>query len=378
MFLPVVKPIVVTALRIASVVLFILTLFAAFGGRFSPHYFSVPAVAVMIFPYLAIITAVVTLMWFFSGRWITGSLGVATLILAWAPLSAAIPLKFSRNPKAGADTFTLLSWNFLHGRDQNVDSLKQVGNKSFDFILDSKADIVCLQELAWYPDEVINMTPEFQARVDKAYPYRAFQPKHDNWVFSKYPISNIPVMDMLKRRIPGAELEGFSDITHYSFYKVAMPGHDLLLVNVHLISPGLTNHERDVVRDIKSMNSAKASASEMKNTILGKIKRSLINHDKEITLLCRALEGYEGPLIVCGDFNDVPESWGWRIMTKNGFHDAYQETGFGPLVTYNRHAFWLHLDQIFYRGPLRALDVSKSRIRTSDHYPLKATFQFDN
>ena len=94
--------------------------------------------------------------------------------------------------------------------------------------------------------------------------------------------------------------------------------------------------------------------------------------------ILRALDKVSGPLIVCGDFNDVPESWCYRLLRGDDLRDAYVETSFGPLITYNRHAFWFHLDQILYRGPLQALSVKKGRLRSSDHYPLLAEFEFTN
>lgn len=84
----------------------------------------------------------------------------------------------------------------------------------------------------------------------------------------------------------------------------------------------------------------------------------------------------KGPMIICGDFNDVPESYAYRLLKGNDLKDAYVETGFGPMITYNAHAFWFHLDQIFYRGALRPLSVRKGKTKLSDHYPLFAEFEF--
>lgn len=47
------------------------------------------------------------------------------------------------------------------------------------------------------------------------------------------------------------------------------------------------------------------------------------------------------------------------------------------MITYNAHYFWFHLDQIFYRGGLRALSVKKIKTKVSDHYPLMAEFEFE-
>ena len=114
-----------------------------------------------------------------------------------------------------------------------------------------------------------------------------------------------------------------------------------------------------------------------KNSILGKMRNAFSVQARQLELLCEILKDYKDPIVVCGDMNNVPESYTWRVMTRNGFKDAYSEVGFGHLITYNKHLFWLHLDQIMYRGALRPLNVKKNRIKTSDHFPLTATFEFE-
>ena len=93
-------------------------------------------------------------------------------------------------------------------------------------------------------------------------------------------------------------------------------------------------------------------------------------------LIAEYAAGLEGNVIVCGDFNDVPGSWTYRNFTKHGFMDAYSQTGFGHLITYNQHLMLFHIDQILYRGNIVPLWVRKERLNSSDHYPLVAEFEF--
>ncbi len=377
MSLPLIGPMVRTVLRIFSIVIFVLTILSAYSGRLNPSYLSLTSMTILLLPYLGILTALLTLIWFVRGRWITGALGIATLAVVWVPLSAACPIAFSRNPEAGADSFSLLSWNFLHGQDQALNVQIGGGNKAVEYILEQDADIVCLQELVWWDScDVPGLTEELKARVAKQYPYNAFEKGVDNHIFSKFPIKKISTTALSRRKLKPTDDRYNRHSGCYTLYEVTFPAHKLLIVNVHLLSPRLTAEEREVVTDIRSVDTAKKSAREIKGSILEKIKNAAITHDKELSILCRLLEGYDGPVIVCGDFNDVPESWAWRIMTKNGFKDTYQEVGFGPMITYNKHMFLFRLDQIFYRGNLRPLNIKKGSIRTSDHYPLKADFQF--
>lgn len=203
----------------------------------------------------------------------------------------------------------------------------------------------------------------------------AFQAGIDNRVFSKFPIENIRTQDFIRQHLQADDPDYNYIPDRYSVYKVDVRGTEILLINTHLMSPRLSEEERKVVTNMKSLDKVEEGGKEIKNTILGKIQLSLQLHKKDLTILTKALANYKGPIVMCGDFNDVPESYAWRIMKKAGFEDAYTEVGFGPLITYNQHLFWLHLDQMLYRGDLRPLKFKKFSIKTSDHYPLMTTFE---
>ena len=94
MFIPVVKPIVRTILRIVSILIFILTIFAAYGGRFTPDFFTLPSILCLTAPYLAVATLIISILWFIGGKWITGGLGILSLVASWSALAAITPLGF--------------------------------------------------------------------------------------------------------------------------------------------------------------------------------------------------------------------------------------------------------------------------------------------
>lgn len=79
-----------------------------------------------------------------------------------------------------------------------------------------------------------------------------------------------------------------------------------------------------------------------------------------------------------GDFNDVAGSYAYRTIRSCGLKDAYAQTAFGPTITYNASRFYFHIDQIFYRGNLRAVSIWRGKSRSSDHYPVSATFLWDD
>ncbi|MDE7403152.1 MAG: endonuclease/exonuclease/phosphatase family protein [Muribaculaceae bacterium] len=361
------RPVVRIPLLILSLLLYLLTIIAAYGGRFNPDLFSIPGSLTLLLPYFAIASVVVTIIWFLIRGYLGGCLGVLAIIVSWGPVSVAVPLNSPKKPTPGAETFTVLSWNMIHGWDLEKKTKPGEPNRSIQYLLDQDADIVVLQELNSVDStELQGLSPAQIKNLHDKYPY--ISGVYDMRVLSKFPML----------REPGYRyIDGDYDKRRYTFYKINLHGHLLTLINMHLLSFRLSDEERDVVTDMRTgVSGMKKSWNMLRTGIREKLRLGFKTRKKDVAILRNTLERVHGPLIICGDFNDVPESYAYRLLRGDDLRDAYVETGFGPLITYNRHAFWVHLDQVFYRGDLKALSVIKGTLKVSDHYPLLTTFEF--
>jgi endonuclease/exonuclease/phosphatase family metal-dependent hydrolase len=74
-------------------------------------------------------------------------------------------------------------------------------------------------------------------------------------------------------------------------------------------------------------------------------------------------------LIVCGDFNDTPISYAYRVV-KSSMGDAFVEAGTGLGTTYNQHYFWFRIDHIIHTTNIKAYKAKVDKIPLSDHYPM--------
>lgn len=367
MFLPVLKPFLRIALRIFSWILYFVTLIAAYGGRVDPAISTIPAVLVTALPYFVFATAIVILMWLCFRKYIMAALGFLTIVIAWAPISNAVPLGASKKAESGATTFTLLTYNIIHGEDQQNGN-SGPGNRSFEYVINSGADIVCLQEVVdFFDDKEIPNISAFRDTLFKIYPYRAGMNINDQKVLSKYPVRQISYPDFFP---------GFYDAARYSAYEINIHGHILTLVNLHLNSYLLSEKERTMIRDMLSIKNMNEGISKLEEAMRTKVRTNLILRRNHASSIRDAIDRVNTPLILCGDFNDVPESYAYRLLRGDDLRDAYIDTSRGHLITYNRHAFWFHLDQILYRGEIKPLWVKKGKIKSSDHFPLMAEFEF--
>ena len=58
-------------------------------------------------------------------------------------------------------------------------------------------------------------------------------------------------------------------------------------------------------------------------------------------------------------------------------HDAYAEAALGPAITYGKNRFYFRIDHMLYRGDFHVNEIHKGKPVGSDHYPLMATFVWD-
>lgn len=350
--------------KVLTYAIWSVTLLAASGGIIDPEDMTIPAAATLALPYLAIVSFLLILAWALSGRLFFAGFGFLMMAICITPIHQAFPTGCGHKAPENAETFKIISWNVLHTND--LRSPENNTNRAAEYMLNSGADIICLAELDDFsPSEFKKASEQLLDSLERTYPYRAGLNTNDIKVMSKYPVERLAISDS----------EDFSE-NRFEFFKVQLPGHQLNVAMVHLYSYDLSEDERQIMKEMKSVEGAKESVRELQGSIREKLGNAFRQRAVNARNLRKAIEKTEGPLIVCGDFNDVPASWTYNIIAADDMRDAYIETNFGPRNTYNLHGFYFHIDQMLYRGPLEALKLKVGKINTSDHYPLIGEFAF--
>lgn len=366
----IISPIIRMILRVASIILFFITILASYGGLINPEYLTFPSVLVLALPYLAIATLITGILWLISGGYIMAISAAITIFACWGTLKYVTPISSSRTPYHEESTFRLITFNCLHLADTTQSEIP--GNRAIKFLTESDADIICLQELQNFEDasEIHHWSRGLIDSLYHAYPYRAGEVGNDLKVLSKFPVK------MLNPKNEDEDVENkWRERRRWRLFEVDINGFKIPIVNFHMNSYELSDEERGVVTDITGVRTAKKSYSEFRHEIFPKLGAAFRARSKAVEEMASTTARIN-PIIACGDFNDVPGSWAYRIMQDAGFRDAYTETCFGPINTFNQFMFFFHIDQIFYRGAqLQAIKVKRLKLDTSDHYPMEATFE---
>lgn len=353
----------------ATLIIYLITALSCFGGIISPTITSLGSVLTIGMPIMLTISAVITILWFCFGHWIIGSVGVMTFIICLSPIRMWFPMNVAPKPDPDAFKFTILTWNTLHGDDLEEPDTKRA--RMLEEILKQDADIVCLQEIFCFSPKCLKHYD--QAVVDSLfakYPYRLGDGTYDLRILSKYPLRHAY----------------FGNVNHFTlaeYFTIKFPQREIAMANVHLPSFMLNEEEKNIfsmsgLREDVKKNGVSAGVKDEKRLsglILKKLSNAIPVRAEAAGKVTQGLGQLAMPIIICGDFNDVPASWTYRMFLKKGFKDAYCATNFFPTYTFYPHLFYFHLDQIFYRGSIEPLSVKRLNIRTSDHLPLLATFQ---
>lgn len=343
---------------IATLVIYIITALSCFGGLIPPEITPLGCVLTIGMPVMLTISAIITVAWFCFGHWIIASVGVVMFLACASPIKMWFPMGHEEQPTPGAATFTLLTWNILHGDD--LQKTDYDGSRTMETILRLDPDIVCLQEMQGFSAE--KMRKLSQASADSIlarYPYQlGLGTTYDICILSKYPLRHIYFGSVNK-------------FTLAEYCTVKLPGGVIALANVHLPSFGLDEDEKNIFSTEGTLD----NKEDISHHVFNKLKRAFPVRAEAARKVTRGFEGLAMPVVVVGDFNDVPASWTYRMFLKAGFKDAYCATNFFPTYTFYPHLFYFHLDQVLYRGNIRPLSVERINVRTSDHLGLLSTFE---
>lgn len=335
------------------------TLLSAWGGYVPPNLWATPSIFVLAFPYLALATLIAGIAWFASRRIFITCVCGGVLVLYSGALFSHFPLHGEKKVQAGERPFTLMTYNIHQAVDVRPEESRAGQNRAFRELLDCGADIIAVQELVDFRKYHIDGVPDADVET----------------LLEKYPYCltvGDPASLVLLSRFPAAQKE--SD-EFFQLCEIEVYGRRLWLLNVHLASFLLSQEERRVVSGVRGVRSAKRSIDEFKGSISEKLKVAFREHQKEADKLRGIINSHPGPLIICGDFNDVPASWAYNRLKGDDLQDAWSKTSAGMTYTFNLYGLYFRIDQILYRPEgLRALKTDRLKIDASDHFPMMARF----
>lgn len=237
-------------------------------------------------------------------------------------------------------------------------------------IQDQHPDVLCLQEF-YTADHSGNNENLQDIMKEMKLPYvffsddHSFQNRHAGVVlFSKYPIINA-------FRAP---LSGVKDVESAIAADIIRNAKDTFrVITVHLQSIYLNRKDFQGLQKLMHQEDTGFVASRI---ILGKLRKAFLEREYQAQTVAGMIRQSPYPVIVCGDFNDPPDSYTYFTISKN-LQDAFLKRGFGLGRTYSGIAPTLRIDYILASPSFSVQSFCCIRKILSDHYPVisKITFR---
>jgi endonuclease/exonuclease/phosphatase family metal-dependent hydrolase len=308
--------------------------------------------------------------WLFAGRkrmWLSA---LAILVGIGRIFAIAQPFNMTDGKKAvdegnpaikvmtfNVHVFNLYDWK---GNEKKKDEI-------LNFLRKESPDVVCFQE--YYTSESgayrFNMNDTLKAIIPAEYSHIEYTTTlhgdKDHWgiaTFSKYPVVNKQAIRFRKK---GRNLFLATDI---------LAGNDTIrIINTHLESIRFKEEDYKFVSNIGGENEEEIAGS---MSILRKMKRAYSKRALQVGVLKNEIAKSPYPVIVCGDFNDTPNSYTYSQLT-DGLKDSFRESGTGFGQTYAGVFPSFRIDYILHDSRLLSTNYTTHKEDLSDHYPVSCT-----
>lgn len=332
---------------IATIILAIFTFVGLFGGDANPVKSTFSAMLVYVLPLLIIANVVFLLFWIIRRRWHWALIPLIT-ILCCIPYIGTLYQFGTESKEANAKGgLKIATYNVAMFQRETTGFIAQ---DILSQMKKQKVDILCLQEYSDKSGDQIN-----SENYKEYFPYIAVG-RQDMIIFSRYPITK-------------TEKRTFEQTNNSTMWAdIDVNGTELRVFNVHLETTGINGALHRAGKAIEA--GKKVTENQILNAVYDNYEIGMIARAGQANVVANEMRQSDKPLIVCGDFNDVPYSYVYNTMLGD-LVDGFKECGHsGYMYTFRGGRKPVRIDYIFHDKSLRGINYYKYDLSYSDHFPI--------
>lgn len=350
-----------------------LFLLACCNAFLPPHHWWFVALLGLTFPFLLVLVAAFCFLWIiFRSRWVL--LPLLTLAVGYTNIRALVGFHYGKkvSDEKPERSLRVLTWNVTWFDEQLKSDKSRISyrNKILDFIQEQKPDVLCFQE---YFEPHSKRYPYNNRKdiIKLGYPYSLVVYDYTGWksawqtgiaIFSKYPIT-----DSIHVRYPGPL--NFRAAESLIATDIDFKGQKIRVFTTHLQSVLFKSKDYRNIELIKKASSD--SMIEASKSVLLKLARGYKFRSQQVKIVRQQLDSSPYPEIICGDFNDVPNSYTY-FKIKGDRKDSFTEAGKGIGRTFSNVAPTLRIDYIMTDPKFSVKQYVRHFVPYSEHYPVIA------
>ncbi|MFR9503597.1 MAG: endonuclease/exonuclease/phosphatase family protein [Rikenellaceae bacterium] len=342
------------AMLIISIIALCAMLLTLVTSYFDPSISWIFPITGLISPAIFVGTTLLALYWIIRWRWVYATTLILPLLIAFPNISYYAKIDVSKHYETPSTrgTVKLMSYNT---RTIVNDEGQVATDELAEFLEEHRPDIICIQEYnaSRFKESA---RPSFMSDYNHS-------TVKDLAIFTRYKI-----------------LESSENLVNPSFdsgsayWSDILIGEDTLrLYNVHLHSTAITISDDAYIRNMEfisdtlSENKIKEMLSRFKNTSVGRAAQA--------DTIANSISHTPHRVAVCGDFNDTPNSYAFRKISK-GLQDSFQEVGVGYSYTFRGFLNLLRIDYVLVDPPTEIISYQVVDTMTmSDHLPVITTIK---
>lgn len=309
------------------------------------------------------------LFWIFSSRKLKMLPSFLILLASYRVVEAVFGYHFLAKDEWAEEEgrFKLMSWNVHAMGTFNHPHEKEYASGVVRFIKEEDPDIFIAPEFAV---RAITQTSKYKDSIIRNGRYKSYYFTSDNGfgpmiligtaIFSRFPIINYQAVF----------LDPYIAI---SYSDIVFPKKDTIRVfAVHLHTFGLSDEDKTYIEELKKRT---ATGLNQIRFFFWKFNYAYRLRAAEAEKLAAFIDDSPYPVIVGGDFNDLPFSYTYAKV-RGELEDAFTERGVGFGRTYNQISPTLRIDHVFYNPGLFDVAAFKTPdVPWSDHRPLVMQMQ---
>jgi endonuclease/exonuclease/phosphatase family metal-dependent hydrolase len=347
-------------------------LLGCYGGYFNPQtWWPIGFLTLGAFYLLAVLVLFILFWFFVKPKW--SLVSIIAILLAYKPVSHIIPFRLAASftKQKQQNALRVMSWNVEHFDITENKTHPEKKQQMLNLIKEYQPDIAVFQEMVGSEDKpgAINYIPDFINEEQFSGYHYSYNPKLDFdrnhhfgiITFSKYPIIN-------KQTVQSYPYD-YNSIFQYT--DIVKDADTIRVFNVHLQSLKFSNGNLEYIDKptITDEGDLKKSRS-----IISKLKKGFLKRKVQSERIREEIDKSPYPIIVCGDFNDLPNSYAYNTIGK-GMKNAFAEKGRGIGRTFSGISPTLRIDNIFVAEQFEVEQFLRINRKLSDHFPIFADLQ---
>ena len=359
------------ALNIIAAILFLL---GSYGYLFNPTWFWPIGFLTLTAFYIFLTLVAFIFFWLFIKPY-RAFISIIAIASAYPSIRNIFPFRVTSSftKIKSANTLRVMTWNVAQFNIMEDKNHPEVKKQMIELINEYQPDIACFQEMVAEDSTVKDHghVDEFLEKMNFPDYFYSYNSKEDFWgyahfgiiIFSKYPIIN-------KKTI------SFYPNDYNSIFQFAdiVKGEDTFRVfNIHLQS---LRFSRENLKYIDKPTTEKEEVLKESKSIIGKFRTGFLKRQKQADRIRAEIDMSPYPVIVTGDFNDVPNSYAYHTIGR-GMKNAFVEKGVGLGRTFSGISPVLRIDNIFVGNKMDVQQFQRFKKKLSDHFPIIADVQLN-